>query len=210
MENENEFKTGTIATHNGTITVTNTATGDHRTFAIRTQPNDARFAPGKRIVSLFVGRDNDNPFDYNGFGFVNDDGTIRVWRKKSGGVFDTYARMLAAPESFMARGVEYVFAGTCRVCNRTLTNPESIASGIGPVCAERLGMRREPSTTELRNADVRGVGIDPAFPKRPEPTVDDVATSPAGWRAPERAVAVNEFGGPVDLRESPAFWRLFG
>jgi hypothetical protein len=28
--------------------------------------------------------------------------------------------------------------GVCGVCNRTLTNPESIANGIGPICAGRL------------------------------------------------------------------------
>lgn len=28
--------------------------------------------------------------------------------------------------------------GTCGVCARTLTNPESVALGIGPVCASRL------------------------------------------------------------------------
>lgn len=28
--------------------------------------------------------------------------------------------------------------GVCGVCSRTLTNPESVAAGIGPVCASRL------------------------------------------------------------------------
>lgn len=28
---------------------------------------------------------------------------------------------------------------TCRVCNRELTRPDSMARGIGPVCAEREG-----------------------------------------------------------------------
>lgn len=29
--------------------------------------------------------------------------------------------------------------GKCSVCARTLTDPESIDRGIGPVCAERFG-----------------------------------------------------------------------
>lgn len=29
--------------------------------------------------------------------------------------------------------------GRCAICDRTLTNPESIARGIGPICAERVG-----------------------------------------------------------------------
>jgi len=28
--------------------------------------------------------------------------------------------------------------GTCGVCSRTLSNPESVAAGIGPVCASRI------------------------------------------------------------------------
>ena len=35
-----------LETHNGTITVSNPATGQHRTFRVRTQKPDARFAPG--------------------------------------------------------------------------------------------------------------------------------------------------------------------
>jgi len=136
--NDIQFQTGTIKTHNGTITIKNPATGEHRTFQIRTQPDDARFAPGKRIVSLLDGSNNE--FDYTGFGFVNDDGSIAVWRKKSGGVFDVYARMLSNPESFQKRGAEYLFAGKCRICNRKLTTPESIERGIGPVCAEKTGI----------------------------------------------------------------------
>lgn len=33
--------------------------------------------------------------------------------------------------------------GRCGVCNRTLTDPESITRGIGPVCAERLNSAPE-------------------------------------------------------------------
>jgi len=29
--------------------------------------------------------------------------------------------------------------GRCRVCGRTLTDPESVALGIGPVCRQREG-----------------------------------------------------------------------
>lgn len=29
--------------------------------------------------------------------------------------------------------------GHCAICNRTLTNPDSIEAGIGPVCAENVG-----------------------------------------------------------------------
>lgn len=126
------FTNGTIGTHNGSVTITS-PTGEHRTFNIRTQPDDSRFAPGQRVVRLLTG-----PDDWQGFGFVSDNGTIRVWKRYQGTAHATYARMLERPESFVAKGAEYLFSGRCRVCNRELTHPESIASGIGPVCAGRV------------------------------------------------------------------------
>jgi hypothetical protein len=29
--------------------------------------------------------------------------------------------------------------GHCCICNRELTNPESVARGIGPICADKFG-----------------------------------------------------------------------
>lgn len=55
-----------IKTHNGKLTFHNSRTGEHRTFQVKTQDADAKFAPGERIVSLLVGNDNQN--DYRGFG----------------------------------------------------------------------------------------------------------------------------------------------
>jgi uncharacterized protein DUF6011 len=34
--------------------------------------------------------------------------------------------------------------GECGICGRTLTDPDSIALGIGPICAEKLGMMGSP------------------------------------------------------------------
>lgn len=128
------FEHFSTATHNGCITISNRETGEHRTFRIRTQPTESKFAPGKRVVSLLTGPDNSS--DYRGFGFVNDDGSITVWRKKRTPVFETYARMLVSPERYTDR-CDYDIEGRCRKCNRKLTVPESIRTGIGPVCAGR-------------------------------------------------------------------------
>jgi hypothetical protein len=53
---------------------------------------------------------------------------------------DTEARILAAiadPQAAaVAHGKQW---GKCAVCNRDLTDAESVARGIGPVCAERMG-----------------------------------------------------------------------
>lgn len=121
-----------ITTHNGRITLRNPSTGGHRTLRIRTIPKDSKFAPGQRVAELLIGGDNDN--DYQGFGFVVG-GTVSVWRSKQTQAFAWYAKFLANPERFPE--IEVFFEGRCRVCNRALTTPESVESGIGPVCEGR-------------------------------------------------------------------------
>lgn len=125
-----------IITHNGEITIHNPKTGQHRTFKITTRPKTAKFAPGKRVVAILDGPDNES--SYTPFGFVQPSGVVTVWRKKRGGNFDVYARMLAAPEAYEEKhGVEFMFATRCRMCNRKLTTPRSIEIGIGPICEGR-------------------------------------------------------------------------
>lgn len=119
-----------IATHNGTITVQNKETGEHRTFLIKTQPEDANFAPGERIVSLLTG-----PETYTGWGFIKN-GIIRIWRKKLTDHHKAYRKLLTKPENYDHK-YQYLYQGACRRCNRALTNPESIEKGIGPICEGR-------------------------------------------------------------------------
>jgi hypothetical protein len=127
--------TPSIFTHNGRFTVRSAASGEHRTFLVRTQKDDANFAPGERIVYLLTGDDNES--DYTGFGFVAGSG-VRVWRKKQDTQFERLARMLERLPELEASGKCDVMAETkCRRCNRTLTTPQSVESGIGPVCDGR-------------------------------------------------------------------------
>lgn len=132
-----------ISTHNGYVTVKSVVTGDHRTFRIATQPEDAKFAPNERIVSLLIGSDNEN--DYLGFGFLKTNGSgprIVVWKRYRNGQYDRLARMLERLPAYEEAGkVEVNFDARCRRCNRVLTTPESVASGIGPVCEKRTGAK---------------------------------------------------------------------
>lgn len=123
-----------VETHNGTITIQNRETKEHRTFRIHTQKADASFCPGARIVSLLVGKDNES--DYEGFGFVNEDGFIYLWKRFNTSTYDYFRRMLSNPTEFQDK-YEYSYAGKCCKCNRKLTNPASITSGIGPECRKR-------------------------------------------------------------------------
>lgn len=133
---------------NGRFTVKNSTTGEHRTFQIKTQPDDSKFAPGKRIVALLTGPNNEG--DYTPFAFCFTNGIIPFSKKravdgKPWTPFQWYADMLnvlLVEGHVSRRGKSYEGYGIlierrCRVCNRTLTRPESIESGIGPVCAGR-------------------------------------------------------------------------
>lgn len=129
---------------NGTHTIESTRTGDHRTVRVSRQKADAKFAPGQRIAELLVGPDNEN--DFQGFAFVTDEGELRVWKKKAGKITTAIAAILAdltssEPESteWFRRGYWLHTSGMCFRCNRKLTTPESIETGIGPVCRKKIG-----------------------------------------------------------------------
>lgn len=140
-----------VTIFNGVFTVNNPKTNQHRTFRIRTQSKDARWMPGMRVISLLTGPDNTS--NYESFGFVGDTG-IKVWRKKRGGLglpsaHEKFAVILQSLFEFRARspyahyGLTLQESCTCIFCNRALTDPLSIATGIGPECAKARNINRE-------------------------------------------------------------------
>jgi hypothetical protein len=126
-----------VAVHDGIVTIANPQTGQHRTFKVETVRNDESPLKGKRIVSLLIGPDNGE--DYKGFAFAGENG-VTVWKRfkdVDSGVWEKYASMLTYPALWGRKGVKYLCEARCRVCGRRLTVPESVTSGIGPVCAGR-------------------------------------------------------------------------
>lgn len=131
---------------NGTYTLVSHKSDEHRTFKIATVQNEQSGLHGKRIMSLLMGPNNES--DYIGFAFVEDDNTLRVWGRFRGTLTGDMGHCLMA---FLTRGTvaadgsvripsingHVLFKSACRVCNRPLTCPESIMTGIGPVCAGR-------------------------------------------------------------------------
>lgn len=111
--------------------------GGHRTFQVKTQKTDAKFAPGKRIVSVLSGKDNEH--DYTGIGFVSTDGhgthRLSLWKKAN-----VTPETLAAVQVLLADPRSALEAGRCYRCSRLLTTPESLSAGVGPECARKVGM----------------------------------------------------------------------
>jgi hypothetical protein len=122
-----------LATHNGFVTIRSKRTGDHRTIKVSTQAEDAKFFPGRRLVSLLVGPDNQA--DYRSFGYVDGDRVV-LWKKhRESDFFAWIATALANPGHF-SDTAEFMTDARCVRCNRPLTDPDSIRLGIGPTCRE--------------------------------------------------------------------------
>lgn len=92
------------------------------------------------FVSLLTGPDNGNDYQY--LGTIFNCATYRHGRKSRVGQDAPSARAFAWAWPFIYCGetppaCEIWHEGRCGRCGRALTVPESIASGIGPVCEGR-------------------------------------------------------------------------
>jgi hypothetical protein len=116
-----------------------TVTGTHITYRV-TECGDK---PGLFFVSTLRGPDNES--DYSYIGFVRNGRFSHGGHKARMGADSQPVRGFAWFWSAMAAGrlpttVEVYHEGRCGRCGRTLTVPESIATGLGPECAEKLGV----------------------------------------------------------------------
>jgi len=120
-----------------TVTLVSKATGTRFTYRVN-RPNDT----SPHFVRLLTGADNRNSYSYMG---RIADGTryIHDKRNQAGNVASASAKgfkwvlykLIAREFDFVDDKVEIWHSGKCGRCGRTLTVPESIESGIGPVCA---------------------------------------------------------------------------
>lgn len=112
--------------------------GSHRTLKIHTKRQTAKFAPGRRLLSILVGPDN--TADFEAVAWVGEEG-IRSFNGRGGKIAE-YGAILwnwLVHGDLPKGGYEVLESRTCLVCSRPLTTPESIEAGIGPECAERYG-----------------------------------------------------------------------
>lgn len=144
---------------NGTFTLE--GSGFHLTFSVKTSRKG--FFEGKRIISIMVG--NDNESDFLGVANLEQDGSLKVWRKAEGcrknpatGLLLTLKQVESVIRLIMdhgkvgavngaeimkrfennGRNYELMTSVRCCRCNRKLTNPESVKMGIGPECCSLI------------------------------------------------------------------------
>ena len=140
-----------LAIHDGEYTVENIAKGTSRTLRVRTQKENAKFAPNGRIVSVLTGPDNSEFGSWTGVGtleeVLDEDGPLgilRGWAPKAGrseslvAAGDFLIQALQG-ENRLTRKVNILRSTCCACCHKKLTDADSIRRGIGPICWGKMG-----------------------------------------------------------------------
>lgn len=133
---------------NGTYTLVSKKTGNHITVEIKTvlPTSSWRQGRGRRILKIRAGSSlvNVGFLGENGLYSLDRDGNevagpFRKFTNEHSGLVKPalYAVKVLAEGQTDTPECEVEESQTCRVCNRTLTNPESIQTGIGPECARK-------------------------------------------------------------------------
>jgi len=138
-----EATTRFILAGNARFTVLNTGTGNRITYRVKRMPE----RPGRDagwFVSVLTGSNNDGDYSYLGCIWEDPQGgapryyhgrNSRIGRDAmSAKAFEWIARRLFGT-GYLPSGIEVWHEGRCGRCGRALTVPESIATGLGPVCA---------------------------------------------------------------------------
>jgi hypothetical protein len=129
-------KTYMLAGH-ATVTLESKKTGRRFTYKISKKAND-----GVAFVSLLRGPENTADYAYLGTIFLASQDGFRITAKSTISPEAPSAMAFAWAWERIAGGhlpetLNVWHEGTCGRCGRALTVPESIASGIGPVCKEK-------------------------------------------------------------------------
>jgi hypothetical protein len=133
-----------ILAGNATFTMTSRKSGTRFTYKVRKSKDGNCF-----FVSLLNGNDNENSYRFFGTLFPSEQEMVfRHGRPErtpitpdapSAQGFAWFARNLNQPSN-LAANVEVHHEGKCCCCGRKLTVPKSVELGVGPECAERLGI----------------------------------------------------------------------
>jgi hypothetical protein len=145
------------------FTVVSKKSGDRKTFRVRAAEDvDGSGRPHGWYVDLLIGPNNLEDYRYIGFmwerampkafselrtklnkhGYANEAFSAFVWLTAMINQYIMYnarepAELAQDRQDRFERMCEFHHAGMCSRCGRTLTDPESIELGIGPICREK-------------------------------------------------------------------------
>ena len=139
---------------NATFTLRSKKSGERLTFKVKSAKKnpDAYWSTGNQdkrtyFVSLLTGPNNENDYRYlgllkqHGDGYYDFELTAKSPSRDSQGVrtFKWFWNLLEQG-CHISDGIEFWHEGSCCMCGRKLTVPESVELGIGPDCATKGGM----------------------------------------------------------------------
>lgn len=119
------------------FTLVSAKTGKRFTFEVR-QVAEGAWRYG---VAVLTGPNNETDFVHIGWLIVATDGHLVAQSKKADDpLLAALAFLLRCVDAgSLPDALEFHHAGSCAACGRRLTTPESLARGLGPECAARLG-----------------------------------------------------------------------
>jgi hypothetical protein len=131
-----------------TFTLVNARTGGRYTYRVE-RPDGGRLSGPRFFVSVLDGPDNTRDYTYIGCVWpeIRDGDNALVFRHGRKSRLAADAVSVLGFEWFWPRRarlagfphVKVYHMGSCGRCGRALTVPESIITGLGPVCAEKAG-----------------------------------------------------------------------
>ena len=128
-----------------TFTVHNTQSGEHRTYKIRKPEPTAQYPNPAWFLKQMTGNDNVNHYSYIGM-IDSQNGTVRLTRASK---FAEDSNTVKAARWVVSRiilglqipdQIDIHHSGHCGCCGKTLTEPESLTTGLGPICRKRIGI----------------------------------------------------------------------
>jgi hypothetical protein len=163
MENETKKKPGRLETveavdrfvHAGKATVTLRSKASEARFTYKVSAKKEAPTDPIRFVKVLTGSDNESAYQY--LGFLRRGGEFVHHRAKSRiGAEAPSVKAFSWFYGNLGRGrlpeaLEVYHEGRCGACRRKLTVPESVMTGFGPECSERLGIERV-TCEEVREA----------------------------------------------------------
>lgn len=122
---------------NALFTLVSKRTGARFTYKIRKADDNSPL----RFVRVLSGPDNENDYSYIGYINDNDKGKLMAGKKGRPNA-PSFVALNWALKHLCADSahdeLEFYHAGKCGACGRTLTVPESIETGMGPICRGRF------------------------------------------------------------------------
>ena len=147
------------------MTIESKKTQKHFTFRFKTPKNIDENTPVKDIpiwVSVLTGPDNESSYAFIGTIFGN-----KYYHSKKTNISQDALSVVAFKYWFNAlvtnnqkrlNQIELYHSGKCMRCGRTLTTPESIELGVGPICGAEIDRLELKRTKQIRQTlEISGV-----------------------------------------------------